>query len=436
MTSRRRDEGQATVEYVALIALVALVLAVGGVVVAATTGVGERVAYAVRHGLCVVAGVLCPAPAQPCVVNRDTTSDNATVTLGIVRLGEDAVVMRELRSDGRILVTLVGGLHGGAEIGIGAGGQVVAGGAKIGGGAELRAAAIARAGNGRTWIARNAAEADRLIEQLGAHETTPLVDVPVELADQIFGGAAAEVRAPDIEWSEGGTGGDAGGTVGVGPISASATLSLKQVLGMRTDHTTGRHTVYFRLDNASSAKLAAQLLGVSVRTTAPTSLEVTFDRDWRPYELAAVTNQSATAVLHAPAGLRTLVTRTIGSRLSAPGVRIEVAARLDLTAPANVDATKRLLDALAHPGHPEATLGAIGGLGERLVNGSRLEARLYDATSNSLSAGGHSAVGAGLGGSAEHRTEGSKLARAWERPPDGVWAERRDCLDAARRLVA
>ena len=41
-----------------------------------------------------------------------------------------------------------------------------------------------------------------------------------------------------------------------------------------------------------------------------------------------------------------------------------------------------------------------------------------------------------MGGSAVHRVEGAKLVKAWERPPDGVWTERGDCLKAAQRLAA
>ena len=55
----RSDGGQATVDYVALLGLVALVLAAGAGAVA-VSGVGERLLYALRQGLCAVGGVLCP----------------------------------------------------------------------------------------------------------------------------------------------------------------------------------------------------------------------------------------------------------------------------------------------------------------------------------------------------------------------------------------
>lgn len=432
----RREDGQATVEYVALIALVALVLAVGTVVLAGATGFGERIVHTIRQGLCAVAGFACPTPREPCVVNRATNSDTATVTIGYVRLGEDALVLREVRSDGRIVVTLIGGAHGGAEIGIGGGGRIGPGGAEIGGGTELRAAAIVRLGGGRSWIVRNDAEADRLIDALGAAETTPLVDLPVEVVDEIFGGAASEVRAPDIEFTEGGPGGDANASIGVGPLSAAGGLTLKQALGMRTDHTTGRRTVYFKLDGRSSQSLSATLLGGSLETSGPLSLEVTFDRHWQPYELAVAASRSAELVARLPVGLRNLVARTAGSGLAAPGTRLEVSARLDLTSPANADAAKRVLAALRHPGDPGEVGAAVKELGSRLIDGSRLAARIYATRSHSLSAAGGVQVGVGVRGAGRHREEGAKLVHAWERPPDGVWSERTDCLGAARRLTA
>ena len=55
--ANRRPNGQATVEYVAVIGLVALVLAVGAAVVT-VTGVGDRLLYAMRQGLCAVGGVI------------------------------------------------------------------------------------------------------------------------------------------------------------------------------------------------------------------------------------------------------------------------------------------------------------------------------------------------------------------------------------------
>jgi hypothetical protein len=117
-------------------------------------------------------------------------------------------------------------------------------------------------------------------------------------------------------------------------------------------------------------------------------------------------------------------------------VRLELDATLDLNAPANAEAAKRLIDALHHPEDPAGALRAVSALADRLVTGSRLDARLYSMGIDSYGGGGRVKVGAGLGANVDHRVEDSKLLGAWERPPDSSWRDRRDCTDAARRLAA
>ena len=252
------------------------------------------------------------------------------------------------------------------------------------------------------------------------------MDLPVEAVDELFGGAASEVRDPDIEWSEGGVGGKARASAGAGPLTIAAAASSRQLLGMRTDHRTGRRTLYFKLDGSASASLGAKLLGGAVDGSGQATLSMTFDRAGRPVELAAAANASGQALARAHVALRELVTRSIGDDLPAPGARVEVTGRLDLRAPANVEAAQRLVRAFEH-GDPGGVLGAIEGLGERLVEGSRLAARLYETSGHTLSARGSARAGPGVAGSVLHRADGARLVHAWERP-----AQRR--LGRARRL--
>jgi hypothetical protein len=429
----RERSGQASVEYVALIAVVALVLAVGGAVVA-VTGLGDRVVHAIRQGLCAVAGVACPVPPQPCIVRRGAQRDTGSLTLGVVRVGSDAAVVRELRSDGRIVVTLIGGSHGGAEIGIGVGGEVVAGGAPLPAGGELRAAAIAHVGGGRQWVVRDKAAADKLIDALGQDETIPLVDGPAEAIDAALGGGS-DVRAPDVEWIEGGPGADASASIGAG-LGLSATASLGDTEGMRIDHRSGAMTLYLRLDGAASALLSAKLAGAGVSSPGGTTLALTVDRHGKPRELSASIVRAVEGTVKLPPGLRALLAQAAGGPSPAAGGRVEIDARLDLTAPANIEAVRRLVEAMRPPGDPHAVLTAAEGIGERLLNGARIDARLYGSVSHGYGGGGRVRLGGGIGGQVGHRTEDNRLLGAWERPPDGAWAERRDCLDAARRLSA
>jgi hypothetical protein len=430
----RSDHGQATVDYVALLGLVAVLLAVGGAAVT-VSGVGDRLVYALREGLCVVGGVLCPPPPAPCVVRRDAQRDSGSVTIGVVRLGEDQALVVERLSNGTVAVTLIGGGHAGGEIGIGAGGSIATGGDALGAGAEARAAVIARLGDGREWIVRNEAAARRLIDQLGRDETIPLLDGPAEAIDELFGGGE-DVRAPDVEWDEGGTGGDASGEVDVGPGTVSARVAMGVSVGVRTDHRTGLRTYYLRIDATSSTALSAKLVGAGGAGAGATSVAVTFDRHGEPVELLATAFRQLESNLRLPPGLAAGRVLARAAANGAIGGRLEVDARLDLNAPANAEATKRLMDALAHPGDPAELGRAVAGLGERIVNGARLDARVYGTTSNTFGGGARAKVVVGLGATLEHRMEQSTLLGAWERPPDGAWTDRRDCLDAAERLAA
>jgi hypothetical protein len=430
----RSETGQATVDYVALLGLVAFLLTAGGAAVT-VTGVGDRLLYALRQGVCTVGGVLCPRPPPPCVVERDARRDTGSVTIGVARLGEDQALVVERLSDGKVAVTLVGGGQGGVDIGIGAGGHVATGSETLGAGAEVRAAVIARLGGGREWILPDAAAARRLIDALGQDETIPLLDTPAQAIDDLFGGGES-VRTPDVEWEEAGTGGDAHGVAEIGARLVSARVAAAESLGSRIDHRTGERTLYLRLDDASSMALSVKLLGAGAAGAGSTSVAVTIDRHGTPVELIATAFRQLEDSLQLPPGLSTPAVLARAGANAAAGRRLEVESRLDLKSPANTEATAVLLAALANPSDVPGLAAAVARLGERLIDGARIDARLYGLDSQSYGAGGRVRAGVGLGANLEHRLEQSRLLAAWQRPPDGAWTDRGDCLDAARRLAA
>ena len=430
-----RADGQATVEYTAVIALVGMVLAVGAAVVT-VTGVGDRLLYAMRQGICAVGGVLCPPPPEPCVLSRHAQRDTGSVVILAARVGEDQALIVERRSDGKVAVTVMGGRHAGAEYGLGAGVNVEAGKDSAGAGAEVRAAATARVGGGRTWILPSEAAARKLVDALGQGETIPLIDAPAEAIDELFGGGE-HVRAPDIEWSDAGSGGDASASAAVGPAGVDAAAAISVAAGLKTDHRTGRRIVFLRLDDSGSAALTARVIGAGAGQSSIGTVAIAFDRHGKPVALTANASAQVEGAAQVPPGLE--LTKKIRALLhghSGAGARLEVDATLDLTAPANAEAAKRLIDALHHPGDPARATRAVSGLADRLVTGARLDARLYAMGFDSYGGGGRIKVGLGLGASVDHRVEDSRLLGAWERPPDSAWHDRRDCTDAARRLSA
>jgi hypothetical protein len=421
--------GQASPEYVALLLLVAIVLAAAGTVVA-DPGLGRSLGLALRRALCVVSGLGCERRPQPCVVERRSDRDRASVTVAVVRLGADAAILRERFSDGRVAVTLLGGGSAGADAGFG--GRLRLPGRGLDIGAELRAVGVAGLGGGRTWLEPDDAAADRFIDRLG-RRGRPLISGAVELARRIFG-KAPEVPPPDVTVSEFATRRSGSMTFGDGLLRGGLQLRLDDAVGIRSERRTGRRTYFVREDRVVAPALRAKLLRASLRipgggiaeARGSLALGVTVDRRGDPVELSVSADGSLTAgqdlLPRARAGPRP------GAGQQAGGDRLEVEARLDLRDPENVGAARRLLEALGRPDRPGRLLGAAQALGERLLDYSELEARRYRLDESVSGAAGRVKVGGGFGADVERDRERATLVGAWDRPPLGVWQSRRDCL--------
>jgi hypothetical protein len=118
------DDGQATLEYTGVLALVAAALTTAGVVVG-LGGIGHAVAASVRTGICVVANDVCRASdaeaagLSPCTLREQARGGGATVVLASVRLGADDLMTVASRSDGSVLVTQTHDRTVGASTGLG-----------------------------------------------------------------------------------------------------------------------------------------------------------------------------------------------------------------------------------------------------------------------------------------------------------------------------
>src|SRR5690242_14802585 len=100
--------GQATAEYVGLLALVAAaVLGTGALV--GLDPVGHAVARGIRTGICIVGGDVCRASdavaagLEPCTVGERSAGGGATVSIAWVRIGDARGWTVATRSDGSVL---------------------------------------------------------------------------------------------------------------------------------------------------------------------------------------------------------------------------------------------------------------------------------------------------------------------------------------------
>lgn len=417
----RRADGQASLEYAALLALVAIVVAVGGGLVVVPRIV-NAVGHQMRVALCRVGAGRCEAlERQACTVRSRSTDGAVTAKVAFVRVGRGLGLLRSEQSDGTVKLTLLDHLDVGAEAGLGAEGHLELGRVRLGAGGLLQAEAIARLGGGRSWTLRGREDADRLqrrlVEVLAGHvgNSLPVVGPIAGILEHVTGhGASRPLPTSDEQITT------ARATLklaGEGPgVSLSGEAALTMGIQRRRDGSSTRLlSVEGSLADALMDGVAGEQAGRGV------SIAVAHDPRGRPVELTVTTTRSlggSSALGKLPPELRGQTSR---------GEDAEVAATVDLTSPANRAAADAVLAALAHR-DPRALTAAAGGLRELLEDQARMEIRRIRTDKLALGGGGEVAAGAKLGIDVEVTRSGSRLRDAWSRPEGGVWERRVDCL--------
>nr|MBA3327781.1 hypothetical protein [Solirubrobacterales bacterium] len=244
MGSAGSERGQATVDYVALLAIVAVLLA-GAVAVTAVQapGVADAVVAQVRRALCIVSGRACPVQRnRPCVVLAVRDARHVAANVAIVRLDDDHVLLRERLSDGSVRLTILERSGGGLEVGLGAQARLKLGARTLGLGTHARAALLGLIGDGRVFHARDDREADRIVRAVMRRELPAALDRPYRIVRAVLGGDGGP-RADEV-FVEGGLKalGEAG--VRAPAISVDAEGETEAALGARLDRRTGQATVY------------------------------------------------------------------------------------------------------------------------------------------------------------------------------------------------
>jgi hypothetical protein len=417
-----REGGQASIEYVAVVALVALALG-GASFAAAGPPVAAAVMEGLRRGLCLIAGGSCSTRPTPCVVASATTDERAGLDIAVFRVGRRAGILRQERSDGTIAITEIEDLEGGLRVGIGAHGRVRFGGVRVGLGGQLQAALLAELGHGRTFVVRSREAADRLIARLVyGSPATMLVDLPIRVARGVLGMGRGGIPEPDEVYFEGG----ARGLLGAGLVSLPGSLELAAAAGItvggRWDRRTGRRTLYFRLTERAAAPLTTVLGSVGEEGERTLVGGIAFDRRGRPVEFSLSGAARLTAGASSPA---VALLRRAGADLAVSGSRYEFDARLNLGNPANAAAVRMFLLALAVGG---GTGKAGRELAERIERDAQLDARAYEVRGSELGIDGAVALGPRLGGNFSFERTAARLVAAVSRPPHGWWDRRTDCV--------
>jgi hypothetical protein len=426
----RNDRGQSTVDYVAIVTVITLVLVIGGAAVAAP-GVANAVVGGFRRALCVVTGGGCTTlAAAPCVIASDARDDRVTVHVAIIRIGDHAGLLRQELSDGTVIITLVDDVGAGLQVGLGVEGHLDVGSLHVGEGELASAGAMAQIAGARSWHVANGKAADALVKQLQGPTGIALIDHPVEAVADFLGLEDDEDRPPpaDTVTFSAGMQGMAEAHISGGVATLDANLVGSVSAGGTWNKRTGERTVFVRGAGSTSVDLTKAIFKGRLRVLDGVSAAIVYDKDGKPKELVVTATGQVDHGKLPSAQLKKLVLT------QRSGGRAELDARLDLTVPENLALTKAALASMAvNPGTDVAlAMPALLRLASRIEEGGRMDLRVYKGSSSTTGAGGSIGVGGRYGADVSRDEQTLDLLAASSRPPGGVWEPRVDCTGAKK----
>jgi hypothetical protein len=410
----RASDGQAAVEWLGIVALVAVLLALGAALAQAGY-VGRQVTREMARALCRVGQGDCERDQDPCVVRAEHGRSSMVLSAFVVRLGSGGEALLEQRSDGSVAVTHIRSGTFGLAGAVGGKLKVKAKGIDVAVGGEVQATLLGRREGGRTWIVRSWSEAQRLLGGL-----------------RVLGGGPS--RPPDIAYGGRTLESAAGASVGADGLVhldlAHGDLRFDRTAGARLDRRTGRRTISVRSSLHGGLTAGGGVLGLSGSAgAADETYAVELDAGGRPVDLQV-------AVAGAFEGSRDLpdVLQPVAGLLAAgraDGRVFEVTAHLDLTDAGNLTAARELLDALAHRGWAGAVTQASQALRRRLDERGSVEARVLEQKASAEDLDVHGALGVQVGAAIHADRAATRLVAAASRGLDGQWVPRTDCVAGA-----
>ena len=416
----RDQSGQASLEYVVIVAITSVLLA-GSAALARDSGIASVVVAQFARAICVVSGGDCDQDRMPCVVQADTTSISASLVIAVVKLSGGRTLIRQRRSDGTELVTLIE--HGGAGLELTAGARLSLGAAQFG--AALVGSASGGLARGRAWVVRDSASADRLIAQIASQPTPmtgrgrrPLSPPPAK---------RIAARPPDITFGERGLDSVIGGQLAAAGVSFDA----EDLVGERLDHRSGQRTLTIRRRNelrGTISPLPASGVEGSVRHNELYTLS--FDRDGKMTDLGIFDARRFLAGAKLPRPVAALI-QSSSNRPLQRGLLVEIEQHLDLSGAENRSAAAGFITSLRRQ---QIGFGPAAEVSQRLRDRIKSSGvtltRSYELREEKSGLGGREGAALGVGLEAGRSSESASLRDAQVRGIDGNWRRRDDCLAA------
>jgi len=405
----RSARGQGTIEYIAVVLLVALVFT--GTATAAT-GAAPDIAAAVPReiirALCIVRGGDCYRDRAPCDVASKGKSTSAAATV-VATLAHDKRITVTLRSDGTYAVTSDSATKAGIEQGAGGHITASAGHKTVGIGAEVTAGLIGAWGGGRTWIVRTRDAAEQLARAIDDGARLPPAD---EIGHDGSIEAALHAQAGE-------------GTIA--SVGAGATLAA----GWQTEPATGKRTIFFAPTLSADAGIAGagSEAGASLSGWVGARYALTVDRSGRWLDLGVTRTGAFSARADLPADLA-----AVAAALDVPTARGRswvIDSHLDLTDRRNLAVAREFVDRAEDPLHPGRVPEALGHLVDRMEADAVVDARTYATDSATWGVDGGIAAALKFAAKYERTKETARLIAARTRGPGGHWVDRNDCTKEA-----
>jgi hypothetical protein len=387
----RSSSGQASVEYIAVVALVAIIFAVAGSFTLQGRAIAAATMAQMRRGLCIVEGHDCKDPVEPCSVSSHGSGTDFSATAYVIRLGAGKFALIDRLSNGKATATITHHLDGG--IAFDAGRRL-----KIGGrsaiSANVRAAVLASAGYGTIYTVDNETQAEAVVLKLQKPNVDPNFYTPAirEMWRKV------DVAMPKIPPPTGRF------HKFEGKVSLSGkVLGGDSVLGMSTDEMTGKKTYYL------SAGIALDPAGV-VHASGTGKIALTVDRNDRPLDLSLVGSGDLNGSMDLPASVQSIA----GHVKAGKGRTWELEGHLDLTQPGRPSVWNLVKD-------PAQLI-------HLMQNDGYVQFRAYDTSEDGL---GLEADGKAFGGGFDYKETKQHLVTALDHTREGFWVPRYDCLEAA-----
>jgi len=404
--------GQASIEYVGAIALVALVFIFAAPAVGAPSIAGA-VVREIKHALCIVSGDICTSGdaarvgLAPCPLRSETSGGEGSITAFSIEVGGKWVLTVTPQSDGSVAVIRTAG--GSVGLVAGVGGGLSLGPVRFEPSAE--GAARGRVQVARGWVFPDSATAARFLEHSVSNgfdgDEWPWAWQSGEIGGEVGGSVG-------LGATDGRKGGDDGaddgddGDEGIGGVLqvAGASVSGQGALGIKRSRD-GSTTLYTRISLEGPELAVSFFPPVVTRGRNEVIAEYTRDRAGKPREL---------------------VFRTAAP--SDGGTVTDTVARLDLRDPANLMAARQFIDSPV----PWESIGGPGkqAVMDRIATHGIVETSVSKIDDRSRGAAASVKLGLKFGLGAKKVKVLRRLVAATATVGGGLTGKRLDCLPAAR----